>query len=268
MLVVGDSTALYVAHGLAAWTMAHPDHAQVSVSWCQGCTFVLDADIVSFDLDDVLDNSRRTITEVMPDAIEQAAARRRGDDGHRRARRPNRQWSDTEGPLAPTDPRSHDRMVEAYADLTMQIISSGVPDVVWVVPPTPTHQWDDDPEMNEVERYSAHHEIIREATARFEHHVSVVDLDAWVGGHRPVRRPHLASATASTSTRPRPPSSPNSSSARGWSPRRCAPTPDLQPALRRRDVSGSRRSRGRSCGRADRPPPCATAAAATRTAAP
>ena len=71
-------------------------------------------------------------------------------------------------------------MVTAFADLTMEIITSGVPDVVWVVPPTPTHEWDDDPEMNEVARYTAHHEIVREAAARFDHHVSVVDLDAWV----------------------------------------------------------------------------------------
>ncbi len=177
MLVVGDSTALYVAQGLAAWTMLHPDHAQVSVSWCQGCTFVLDAEITSFDLDDVLTNSRRTIAEVMPEAIAElkpdvvvlmATVSEAAD----------RQWDPEEGVLGPTDPRARERMVETYADLTMEIVSSGVPDVVWVVPPTPTHQWDD-PEMNEVARYDAHHDIIREAASRFEHHVSVVDLDAW-----------------------------------------------------------------------------------------
>jgi peptidoglycan/LPS O-acetylase OafA/YrhL len=177
ILVVGDSTALYVAQGLAAWTILHPDHAQVSVSWCQGCTFVLDAEITGFDLDDVLTNSRRTIAEVMPDAIAElkpdvvvlmATVSEAAD----------RQWDAQEGSLGPTDPRARQRMVETYADLTMEIVSSGVPDVVWVVPPTPTHLWDV-PEMNEVARYTAHHEIIREAASRFEHHVSVVDLDAW-----------------------------------------------------------------------------------------
>ncbi len=178
VLVVGDSTALYVAQGLAAWTMSHPDHAQVSVSWCQGCTFVPDAEITSFDLDGVEDNSRRTLTEVMPDAIRQL----RPDVVVLMATvsdAANRQWDPAEGPIGPTDPRSRERMVTTYADLTMEIITSGVPDVVWVVPPTPTHDWDNDPEMNEVERYTAHHEIVREAVARFEHHVSVVDLDAW-----------------------------------------------------------------------------------------
>ena len=179
VLVVGDSTALYVAHGLAAWTMSHPDHAQVSVSWCQGCTFVPDAEITSFDLDDVEDNSRRTLTEVMPDAIRQlrpdvVVLMSTVSDAA------DRQWDPAEGSIDPTDPRAEERMVTAFADLTMEIITSGVPDVVWVVPPTPTHEWDDDPEMNEVARYTAHHEIVREAAARFDHHVSVVDLDAWV----------------------------------------------------------------------------------------
>jgi hypothetical protein len=93
----------------------------------------------------------------------------------------NRQWSADEGPLGPTDPRFHDRMVERYAQLTMSVIQQGVPHVVWVVPPTPDHQWSaDDAEMNEPERYEAHHRIIRDAVARFESHVDVVDLDAWV----------------------------------------------------------------------------------------
>ncbi len=177
ILVVGDSTALYVAQGLAAWTMSHPDHAQVSVSWCQGCTFVLDADITSFDLDDVLTNSQRTITQVMPDAIE----RLQPDVVVMMAtmsEAANRQWSAQEGPIGPTDARAQARIADAYANLTMGVVSAGVPDVVWVVPPTPSHLWNE-PEMNEVERYDAHHQIIRDVVSRFGRHVSLVDLDAW-----------------------------------------------------------------------------------------
>ena len=177
VLVVGDSTALYLGHGLAAWTMAHPAHAQVSVTWCQGCTFLLEPEIVSFGLDEVIVNSRRTIGDTLPDAIRQlrpdvvvlmATVSEAAD----------RQWNSEEGPLGPLDSRFRERMVEAYADLTMEIVSAGVPDVVWVVPPTPTHDWDE-PEMNERERYAAHHAIIRDATSRFSSHVSVLDLDAW-----------------------------------------------------------------------------------------
>ena len=67
------------------------------------------------------------------------------------------------GFLAPTDPRARERMVGAYAGLTMRTIRAGVTEVVWVVPPTPTHFWDDHPEMSDPERYQAHHEIVREA---------------------------------------------------------------------------------------------------------
>ncbi len=177
ILVVGDSTALYVAQGLAAWTMSHPETAQVSVSWCQGCTFVLDADITSFDLDDVLTNSQRTITQVMPDAIE----RLQPDVVVMMAtmtEAANRQWSAQEGPIGPTDARAQARIADAYANLTMGVVSAGVPDVVWVVPPTPSHLWNE-PEMNEVERYDAHHQIIRDVVSRFSRHVGLVDLDAW-----------------------------------------------------------------------------------------
>jgi hypothetical protein len=180
ILVVGDSTALYVAQGLAAWSTAAPGYAQVSVSWCQGCTFQLDAEIASFDLDGVVDSSRDTLERVMPQAI----ADLQPDVVMFMAtvsEAANREWSTDEGPLGPTDARFHDRMVERYAQLTMSVIQAGVPHVVWVVPPTPHHLWSaDDAEMNEPERYVAHHQIVRDAVARFESHVDLVDLDAWV----------------------------------------------------------------------------------------
>ena len=177
ILVVGDSTALYVGQGLAAWSAAAPEYAQVSVTWCQGCTFVLDAEVASFDLDGVLENSRHAFTEALPQAIDdlrpdvvvlmttvsEAADRR---------------WPGDASPRRPSDPEFVRRTEDAYADLTMSIIRRGVPDVVWVVPPTPNHLWND-PEMNEIDRYHRHHDRIRAAADRFDTHVSVVDLDAW-----------------------------------------------------------------------------------------
>ena len=176
ILVVGDSTALYVGQGLAAWSAAAPAYAQVSVTWCQGCTFVLEAEVASFDLDGVLENSRRAFTEALPQAIDdlrpdvvvlmttvsEAADRR---------------WPGDASPRHPDDPEFARRTEDAYADLTMRIIRQGVPDVVWVVPPTPDHLWND-PEMNEIDRYHRHHDRIRAAADRFATHVSVVDLDA------------------------------------------------------------------------------------------
>ena len=69
MLVAGDSTALYVGQGLAAWSLEHPDSAQVGVTWCQGCTFMLEPEITTFDIPDLLENSRATMNERLPDAV-------------------------------------------------------------------------------------------------------------------------------------------------------------------------------------------------------
>lgn len=177
LLVAGDSTALYVGQGLAAWSTTVPEHAQVSVTWCQGCTFLLEPEIVSVEVDGLLENSRHAVREALPDAIDSL----RPDVVALMAtvtEVSDRRWSDDEGAVGPLDPRFRERMVDAYADLTMSLLQRGVPEVVWVVPPTPVHLWSE-PALNERARYEAHHEIIREAAGRFERHVSVLDLDAW-----------------------------------------------------------------------------------------
>jgi peptidoglycan/LPS O-acetylase OafA/YrhL len=177
LLVAGDSTALYIGQGLAAWSTTVPDHAQVSVTWCQACTFLLEPEIVSIELDGLLESSRRAVLEALPEAIDSL----RPDVVVMMAtvtEVSDRRWSDDEGAIGPLDARFRERMVDAYADLTMSLLQRGVPEVVWVVPPTPVHLWRE-PALNERARYEAHHEIIREAVGRFERHVSVLDLDAW-----------------------------------------------------------------------------------------
>jgi hypothetical protein len=176
--VAGDSTALYVAQGLATWSLAHPDDAQVNVNWCPGCTFMLEPEVTTFDLDDLLESSRVTIGTNLPEAV--------------RTLQPdvvvlmvtvndvaNRQWSEDEGPLTPRDPRYVERMTTAYANLTMTLLSEGAPNVAWVVPPRPNHLWLE-PDMNEMDRYPIQHQVIRDVAAMFDHRVSVVDLDAWL----------------------------------------------------------------------------------------
>jgi peptidoglycan/LPS O-acetylase OafA/YrhL/lysophospholipase L1-like esterase len=183
MVVAGDSTALYVGQGLAAWSLQHPEMAQVGVSWCQGCTFMLDPTITTFDIPDLVENSRDTVQNRLPEMI--------------RVTQPdvvvlmvtvndvaNRQWSADEGPLTPFDPRYVQRMNAAYADLTYRLLGMGVPKVVWVVPPRPEHLWLE-PEMNEMARYPVQHQVIRDVVAAFDSRVSVVDLDRWLtaSGH-------------------------------------------------------------------------------------
>jgi hypothetical protein len=184
MLVVGDSTALYVGQGLAAWSLDQPDLAQVSVRWCQGCTFMLEPAITTFtDLSGVLDASRAlvddelfgTIDELRPDVVVLMSTV--SDVA-------NREWSADEGPLGPRDERYRTRMRDAYGELTLRLLGAGVPEVVWVVPPVPTAEWREE-EMNDPERYRLHHEVIREVVAAFDMQVEVADLDRWLdeSGH-------------------------------------------------------------------------------------
>lgn len=178
ILVVGDSTALYVAEGLAAWAIDHPAHAQTGVRWTQGLTFMLEPEIVTFDVAGVLDESRRTLQELVPAAV----AELRPDvvllmvtvnDSS------NRQWSAAEGALGPQDPRYRERMRTAYTDLTDQLLAAGVPEVAWVLPATPYHLWLE-PEMNEPDRYFVQHDVIREIVASGGDRVSAVDYHGWL----------------------------------------------------------------------------------------
>jgi peptidoglycan/LPS O-acetylase OafA/YrhL len=184
MLVVGDSTALYVGQGLAAWSLDRPELAQVSVRWCQGCTFMLEPAITTFaDLSGVLDASRAlvndevfgTIDELRPDVVVLMSTV--SDVA-------NREWATDEGPLGPRDERYRTRMRDAYGELTLRLLGAGVPEVVWVVPPVPTAEWREE-EMNDLERYRLHHEVIREVVAAFDGRVEVADLDRWLdeSGH-------------------------------------------------------------------------------------
>ena len=184
MLVVGDSTALYVGQGLAAWSLDHPELAQVSVRWCQGCTFMLEPAITTFaELGGVLDASRAlvddelfgTIDELRPDVVVLMSTV--SDVA-------NREWSADEGPLGPRDERYRTRMRDAYGELTLRLLGAGVPEVVWVVPPAPTAEWREE-EMNDPERYRLHHDVIREVVAAFDMQVEVADLDGWLdeAGH-------------------------------------------------------------------------------------
>jgi lysophospholipase L1-like esterase len=178
ILVVGDSTSLYVAEGLAAWAVAHPTHARSDVLWGQGLTFLLEPEIITFDVPGVLEWSRRTVQEFMPTSV----AELRPDvvvlmvtvnDSS------NRRWSEAEGVLDPFDARYRERLRAAYTELTDSLLAAGVPEVAWVVPATPYHLWLE-PEMNEPERYFVQHEVIREVVAAGDDRVSAVDYHGWL----------------------------------------------------------------------------------------
>jgi hypothetical protein len=163
MLVVGDSTAFYVGQGLAAWAVDHPQHAQTDLLWCQGCGFVLDGTITSFDAAPFVQNSNDVVRRQVPDAVARlhpdvVVLMTTIDDIA------DRRWSMEEGVLTPFDPRFRERVREQYAALTASLVDAGVPTVVWVVPPVPTSVFDT-ADLGDRDRYLVQHDVIREVAA-------------------------------------------------------------------------------------------------------
>jgi peptidoglycan/LPS O-acetylase OafA/YrhL/lysophospholipase L1-like esterase len=178
ILVVGDSTSLFVAEGLASWSIDHPDHASTDVRWCQGCTFLNEPLIEQEDSRPFLDRSREVMSTVLPETIasiqpDVVALMVTVNDAQ------NRRWSDEEGPLEPSDPRFVARAVEEYTSLTQSLLDQGVGHVVWIVPPEPLPVWSQ-PEMNEPGRYAAHRSTIRTTVESFPEAVSLIDLNRWI----------------------------------------------------------------------------------------
>ncbi len=183
ILVVGDSTAFYVGQALAQWSVAHAGQAKVDVLWCQGCGFILDGTITSFDGASFVARSAQVVQTEMPRLVRRlhpdvVVLMSTVDDVA------TRQWSAAEGPLTPRDPAFRARMHDQYAAATHALVQLQVPHVVWVVPPTPTAVWST-PEMGEVDRYQIQHDVIRQVAAEAGGPVVVADMDAWLtdGGH-------------------------------------------------------------------------------------
>jgi hypothetical protein len=177
VLVVGDSTAFYVGQGLAGWAVQHPQHAQVDLLWCQGCGFILDGTITSFDASAFVQTSNTVVNQQMPDTIARVhpdvvVLMTTIDDVADRA------WDMGEGTLTPRDPRFRERMRSQYERVTRSVLDAGVPQVVWVVPPVPYSVFET-PDLGEHDRYAIQHEVIREVAAAVGTAVVVCDMDGW-----------------------------------------------------------------------------------------
>jgi peptidoglycan/LPS O-acetylase OafA/YrhL/lysophospholipase L1-like esterase len=205
VLVVGDSTALYVGQGLAAWSVAHPALMQADVSWRPGATLLYGTTNTSFDSAKEFRTARDLFANEVPDAV------------HRL--RPDivvvmvtvndvvdRRWTRAEGALTPFDQPYRVRLAQAYHDFTTMLLDRGAGRVLLVVPPTPVHPFAQ-PEMNDPARYAVQHDIIRAVPATFagerSGRVGFVDLDAWFKepgrANDPTWRPdgvHLTTDTA------------------------------------------------------------------------
>ncbi|MFZ4718081.1 MAG: acyltransferase family protein [Ilumatobacteraceae bacterium] len=163
ILMVGDSTAFYAGQGLAAWAVANPQYAQTDLLWCQGCGFILDGEITSFNAAPFVENSRRIVQQDLPERI-----RRVHPDVVVLMTTivdiADRQWSPDEGVLTPLDARYRERMTTQYAEVTRSLLDLGVSTVVWVLPPPP-HSYFETADLGESSRYEVEHQVIRETVA-------------------------------------------------------------------------------------------------------
>jgi len=176
-LVVGDSTAFYVGQGMAGWAVQHPQHAQVDLLWCQGCGFILDGTITSFDAAPFVETSNRVVNKDLPQAIARVhpdvvVLMTTIDDVADRA------WDMAEGTLTPRDPRFRQRMRDQYERITRSLLDAGVPQVVWVVPPVPYSVFETS-DLGELDRYGIQHEVIREVAATVGGSVTLCDMNGW-----------------------------------------------------------------------------------------
>jgi hypothetical protein len=181
VLVVGDSTAFYVGQGMAAWAVEHPQHAQVDLLWCQGCGFILDGSITSYDAARFVKNSNTLIRDTLPQKVgalhpDVVVLMVTIDDIA------DRSWDMGEGVLTPADPRFRERMRAQYQALTDSMLAMGVPNVVWVVPPVPHSQFKT-ADLGEPDRYQVQHDVIRQVVRDTVVPSGVVvttcDLDQW-----------------------------------------------------------------------------------------
>jgi hypothetical protein len=187
VMVVGDSTAFYVGQGLAGWAVQHPQHAQVDLTWCQGCGVILDGTITSFDAASFVATSRTVmqetvpaeVTRVHPDVVVLMVTVNDVAD---------RSWDMAEGVLTPRDDRYRMRMYAQYRSLTESLLAMGVPNVVWTIPPVPTTEFAAR-DLREADRYERQHDVIRQVAADVAvpagAAVVVCEMDDWLrtAGH-------------------------------------------------------------------------------------
>lgn len=182
VLVVGDSTAFAMGRGLATWAVAHPEHATVDVLWAQGLGFVLDGRITSFDAAAFVARSAEVVRTEMPALVARllpdvVVLMSTVDDVA------DREWAETEGPLAPTDPRFGARLRSQYRAVARGALDAGAGRVVWVVPPIPSNEFEA-ADINVRASHLAVHDAIREVAAS-ERGVVVAEMDGWLSaaGH-------------------------------------------------------------------------------------
>ena len=183
ILVLGDSTAFYIGHGLARWAVDHPDLAQVDLLWSQGFGALTTGTITAWDATPFVERSIEVLDEDLPALIDRVqpdvvVMMMTIDDVL------DRVWDDAEGELSAQDEQFQSRLHEAYREATASIVAQGVPSVAWIVPPVPVDSTSAT-ELNDPATFEAQHEVIRRVVDELAPATTVIELDRWMadGGH-------------------------------------------------------------------------------------
>jgi hypothetical protein len=95
----------------------------------------------------------------------------------------HRIWDPAEGVLGIDDPRFQQRLVADYVALSQWLLGAGVPELVWVLPPT-SRPWLADPEeMHDEPAMTTFRALIADAVAQLDPaRVTSLNLAGWLAG--------------------------------------------------------------------------------------
>lgn len=177
LMTVGDSTAFYVGQALAEWSLDHRGYATSDLLWCQGCGLLRAGEVTSWDDSsfaarsiEMLDVDVPALVErVQPDVVVLMVTVVDVAD---------RQWTVSEGPLAPTDARYAARLAASYRRTALELLELGVARVAIIAPPPAVGFVVHDVPFT-ADRWESLHAAIDLVAEELGPEVVVVDLAGW-----------------------------------------------------------------------------------------
>jgi peptidoglycan/LPS O-acetylase OafA/YrhL len=184
VLVVGDSTAVATGEGLIQWAAEHPEAMQVTSRAAIGCgvnPVAVPDDRYSDVCGEVARGHVPAVRTLRPDVIVAMVTFRDMED---------RQWSEVEGLLSPSDRRFRQHLLDGYEWFVTMMQAAGAGTVLFVVPPTP-----DVPAIGRIapmldgERIEAYRRVVRALPLSFTDGIAVADMASWYAAqHDPPAR--------------------------------------------------------------------------------
>jgi hypothetical protein len=184
MLVVGDSTAQALGHGIASWAHERPDLAEVEVMAFPGCGLLAGgARLFAGEWSAVPDGCSALFDVDVPARLARVSAdivvvitsfwdvtdHRWADDGN--------------APRTPFDPVFARRLLDRFTTYNEVLLRTPATKVVWVQHPAVDYRWDDSDEpADDPARYEVLAETIRAAAVVDSARVRVVEFAEWVTG--------------------------------------------------------------------------------------